>query len=90
MLGLNNFGPLVDIDTAKPPYGNSRRLISSADVGGKADRAHSSVTPGKATPKTPDGKFLYEDVWKYLFTHPIEQVGDPVKPEADCRLKLDK
>jgi hypothetical protein len=90
MLGLNNFGPLVDIDNTKPPYGNSRRLISSADVGGNADRAHSSVTPGKASPKSADGKFLYEDVWKYLFTHPEEQVGDPVKPEADCRLKLDK
>lgn len=90
MLKLNNFGPLVDVDTTKPPFGNSRRLISSADVGGNAERAHSSVTPGKASPKSPDGKFLYEDVWKYLFTHPVEQAGDPVKPEADCRLKLDK
>lgn len=90
MLGLNNFGPLVDIDTAKPPYGNSRRLISSADVGGNADRAHSSVTPGKASPKSPDGKFLYEDVWKYLYTHPVESVGDPVKPEADCQMNLRK
>lgn len=88
MLGLNNFGPLVDVDTTKPPYGNTRRLISNADVGGNAERAHSGVVPGKQCPKAADGKFIYEDVWRYLFTHPVEEAGDPVKPESDCRLDL--
>jgi len=88
MLGLNNFGPVVDIGEAKPPYGHTRRLVTAADVGGNAEKAHSCVTPGKNSPKDKDGNFLFEDVWRYLYTHPVEEAGDPVKPEADCRLDL--
>ena len=88
MLGLNQFGPLVNVDKEKPPYGNTRRLITDADVGGNAERAHSSVVPGKQAPKDASGKYLHEDVWRYLFTHSVEEAGDPVKPEADCRLDL--
>ncbi len=88
MLGLNQFGPLVNVDSAKPPYGNTRRLITEADVKGNAERAHGAVVPGKSTVKDAAGKLAYEDVWRYLFTHPIEEVGDPVKPEADCRMDL--
>lgn len=79
MLGLDQYGPVVDTDQAKPPYGNSRRLITAADVGGDAGRAHGAVTPGKNSPKDAAGKFLYEDVWRYLFTHPVEQTGEPVE-----------
>lgn len=90
MLGLNNFGPLVDIAKTKAPYGHTRRLISEADVGGNAEKAHGCVLPGKNSPKDKDGSFLFEDVWRYLYTQPIEEAGDPVKPEADCRLDLQK
>ncbi len=86
MLGLANFGPLVDVDEAEAPYGHSRRLITDADVGGNAEKAHNCVVPGKGSPKGPDGKLLYEDVWRYLFTSSIEEAGDPVKPEGDCKL----
>lgn len=85
MLDLHKFGPIVNVDESKPPYGNTRRLITAADVGNNADRAHSASTPGGASPKSKDGKYLYEDVWKYLYTHPIGETGQPVRPEERCR-----
>lgn len=84
MLELHKFGPIINIDDAKPPYSNSRRLITSADVGNDANRAHGASTPGKRSPKGKDGKLLYEDVWKYLYTHPVEKVGNNVSPEKRC------
>ncbi len=84
MLGLHKFGPVVNVDEASAPYGNTRRLISKADVGGNAGRAHSASTPGDASPKGKDGKFVYEDVWKYLFTHPVGETGKAVRVEEGC------
>jgi len=80
MLGLTPFGPIVDVDTQPPPYGHTRRLVSAADVGGDDKRAHSAVSPGAASPKAADGAHLYDSVWKYLFTHPVDQVGTPDAP----------
>jgi hypothetical protein len=84
MLGLHQFGAIINVDEAAPPYANSRRLISSADVGKNPDRAHSASTPGKNSPKSKDGKLLYESAWKYLYTHPVDQVGKSVPPEKRC------
>lgn len=72
LLGLETFGPVINVDEADPPYNNSRQLISKADVGDNPKRAHSASTPGTSSPKNEDGNYLYEDVWEYLFTHPIE------------------
>lgn len=84
LLGLNQFGSIENVDNALPPYNNTRRLISAADVKNDANRAHSSVTPGGASPKDKDGKYLYEPVWRYLFTHPVEAVGAPAEIDAAC------
>ena len=88
LLGLNQFGPIVKVDEAKPPYSNTRRLITDADVKGDAKRAHSSVVPGKAAPTDASGKFLHEEVWRYLFTHPADQVGQPVPHDESCQMDL--
>lgn len=88
LLGLNQFGPQVNVDQAKPPYDNTRRLVSDADVKGDAKRAHSCVTPGKASPADASGKFLYEDVWRYLFTHPVDKVGTATPNDGSCQLDL--
>ena len=85
MLGMHAFGPIVNVDDAEPPYSNTRRLISAADVGGDAGRAHSSVTPGRASPQDADGNLLYEPVWRYLFTHPVDAVGEATDEDPDCR-----
>jgi len=84
LLKLNQFGPIVNVDKTPAPYGNTRRLITDADVGGDAKRAHGSVEPGKSAVKDASGKFIHEDVWRYLFTHPVEEVGQAVPPDPNC------
>ena len=66
------------VDSAAPPYGHTRRLITAADVKGDAKRAHSSVVPGGAAVKNAAGGFIHEAVWRYLFTQPVDEVGAPV------------
>ena len=90
LLGLQEYGPIVNVDHAPAPYGNTRRLITDADVKNDPKRAHSSVTPGGAAPKDASGKFIHEDVWRYLFTHPVDDVGTAVPPDPDCKLDLRK
>lgn len=88
LLGLHAFGPIVNVDQMTPPYANTRRLITDADVKGDDKRAHSSVVPGGASAKSADGKFLHEAVWRYLFTHPVDQVGQATPPDEDCEKDL--
>jgi hypothetical protein len=90
LLGLHQFGPIVNVDNARPPFGDTRRLITAADVRGDAKRAHGSVTPGGAAVKDTSGKFVHEDVWRYLFTHPVEQTGQPVPADPNCLKDLRK
>jgi hypothetical protein len=88
LLGLHEFGPIVNVDQARPPYGNTRRLITDANVKNDAKRAHSSVVPGGAAVKNSSGEFIHEAVWRYLFTHPVDQVGKPTPPDESCRKDL--
>ena len=85
LMDLQQYGPVVNVDDAKPPYGNTRRLITAADVKGDHNRAHSSVVPGGAAVKN-GGVYLHEDVWRYLFTQPVEETGKPVPADPDCRM----
>lgn len=87
LLGLHQFGPIVNVDKAAPPYGNTRRLITDANVKDDAKRAHSSVVPGGAAVKDAAGKFIHEDVWRYLFTQPVEQTGQPVPRDPECKVE---
>ncbi len=84
MMGLNQFGPIVPVDSSAPPYENSRRLTTDADVKKDANRAHGSVTPGGSAVKGADGKLIHEPVWRYLYTHPADQVGTPTPTDPDC------
>jgi hypothetical protein len=86
LLGLHRFGPLVDVDKVAAPYGNSRRLITDSDVQKNAGRAHTTVVPGGTAGKDAAGKFIHEDVWRYLFTHPVEQTGQPVEMDPGCKM----
>lgn len=82
LLGLQQFGPVINVDQSAPPYGHSRRLITNAEVGGNRERAHNASAPGSAAIKV-DGKFIHEDVWRYLFTSPTEQTGTPEGENAE-------
>jgi hypothetical protein len=84
MLGLNQHGPIVNVDQSKPPFENTRRLVTDAEVKNDAKRAHSSVTPGGSAVKNSAGKFIHEAVWEYLFTHPAEKVGVPTAVDESC------
>lgn len=88
LIGLQKFGPIVDVDKMSSPYGNTRRLITAADVKGDANRAHGSVTPGKSAVKDASGKFIHEAVWRYLFNEPVDKVGQPVPHDPECRMDL--
>ncbi len=84
LLGMHQFGPIADVDKTPLPFGNTRRLTTAADVKGDDKRAHSSVVPGGAAVKDTAGKFVHEAVWRYLFTHPVENKGAPVPPDESC------
>ena len=90
LLGLNKVGPSVNTDEAKYPYGNSRRLITKYDVKGDANKAHGFVQVGKNPPKDAKGVPLQEDVWRYLFTSTVDEVGKPVPAEPETRMNLRK
>lgn len=87
LLGLHQHGPLVDVDQSRPPFGNSRRLITNSDVKNDSGRAHTMVVPGGSAGKDANGRFMHEAVWRYLFTHPVDQTGKAVPAEKDCELK---
>jgi len=80
MMGLNEFGPIVEVEKSHPPYENTRRLVTTADVGNDANRAHGSVT----SLKSKSGEPAFDKVWEYLFTHPVDQVGAATKPDESC------
>jgi hypothetical protein len=83
LLKMHNHGPIVNIDAAKLPYGNTRRLITNIDVKNNAGRAHTIVVPGG---KDLMGQWVYDEVFRYLFTHPIDQSGPAVPMDADCEM----
>ena len=80
LLGLAEFGPLVNVDEATSPFGHSRRLITNCDVDDNPRRAHSVVVKGEA----------WDVVWRYLYTHPVDQTGDPVPLDPRCEMNLRK
>ncbi|MCH1420666.1 MAG: BPSS1187 family protein [Akkermansiaceae bacterium] len=79
MLGLHQFGPIIDVDESKPPYANTRRLITNFDVKNDANRAHSSVTPGSRSYRGKDGNLRHDPVWRYLYTHPVDKIGQSTR-----------
>ena len=88
LLGLNKFGPIVNTDEVKAPFGHSRRLITKFDVKGDANKAHGFVQVNKNAPKDAKGNALQEEVWRYLFTSPVDEVGAPVPAETATRMDL--
>jgi hypothetical protein len=62
------------LEETKAPYWNPRRLITDFDVDRNANKAHGIVVWGER----------WKTVWKYLFTHPVGEVGKPVTKDPDC------
>ena len=87
LLRLQHFGPLVNVENTSAPFGNSRRLITDFDVKKDAKRAHTAVVPGGSAGKDPNGNFIHEKVWKYLFNHPVDQTGAAVEADTNCNMQ---
>ena len=84
LLGMHMYGAIENVEKSKPPYNNTRRLITDYDVKKNAKTAHSAVIPHKGSHMGKKGKFLHEPVWRYLFTHPVDSVGKPVPMDESC------
>lgn len=87
LLGMQEYGPVINVERKLFPFENSRRLISDCDMGGDSRRAHSGVLPNKKASKKADGTFRHEQVWRYLFMHPVTNVGQAVLPDTDCSMQ---
>ena len=86
LLKMHQFGPIVNVESAAPPFSNTRRLITDSDVKKDGRRAHTMVVPGGTAGKDADGKYIHEAVWRYLFTHPVEQVGESTPIDPACKM----
>eukprot|EP01043_Picozoa_sp_COSAG02_P052020 COSAG02_NODE_5550_length_4236_cov_4.498671_3_plen_347_part_00 len=91
LLGLEEYGGLVNVDVAEPPYGGSRMLITSCDVTSGTDTAamvgHCAVVPGHREIRGATGfvdatrrdEYTFEDCWRYMFTYPTSSAkGHPL------------
>jgi len=70
VLGLDKFGGPVDVDVAKPPFHDSRILVTDYPVKPMTSvRAHVSVVGDGLTPRTATGDLLFKPVWHYMLTN---------------------
>jgi hypothetical protein len=70
-LGLGALGPVVNVDSAAPPFGNSRRLQTNAapnpnPTGPSASPFHGAPVVDAVTPLDNNGIPLFRDIWIYL------------------------
>jgi len=63
--GMDQFGHVVDVDTASAPYGGSHQLVTGVEPA-SAGRYHGSVVSDRYTPKTADGTPVLLPVWQFL------------------------
>ena len=81
---------MVNTDEVKPPFGNTRRLTTAYEVGGDVNKAHSFVQVTKTGPRDAEGRLIQDEVWRYLFTAPVEVVGVAGGAELGTRMDLRK
>lgn len=63
-IGLAQFGPVINVDRAMPPYGLTHQLTSNLPV--PRDKYHPSVVVDAVLPLTGNGAPAYLPVWNYL------------------------
>lgn len=70
-LGLDQFGAAIRVESAGASFGSAHMLLTDLlpATGTYAD-AHPSVYMDIATPKSPNGKPLFESAWRYLLGTP--------------------
>ncbi len=68
-LGSYKFGEPADVDKVRPPYGNSRILVTNYPGSSiTSAEAHTMIMGDTRTPVGTDGIPLFKPVWTYMFT----------------------
>ncbi len=65
VIGLNAFGPVVNVEGKTAPYNNSHQLTTNITPA-QPGEFHGSVVVDRNTPKAKDGTPLLKEVWQYL------------------------
>lgn len=68
LLGLSDYGDMVNIDEVEIPYGNSHQLLT-ARLPATEGRFHGSIFNDAHTPKLNNGNPQFKKVWQYLCEH---------------------
>ncbi len=66
-LGMNAFGPLLDVAANSPPFSSTHKLSTSI-APAVAGQYHNSVITDNVTPLDPTGIPVYKPVWRYMMT----------------------
>jgi hypothetical protein len=65
-MSLGKLGPVVSVDGATPPYAKAHRLVTALPPpAGK--NPHGVTAAGAASPLSPDGRYLLDPAFRYLF-----------------------
>jgi hypothetical protein len=67
LLGMANYGTVVNIDGQQLPYNHSHRLITALNPS-RQGKYHASVATDRTTPKQSDGTPIFQQAWQYLFS----------------------
>jgi hypothetical protein len=66
--GMNDFGQVVNLDDAAPPYGATHSLTTNLDT--PTDNYHGCVAVDRNLALQADGTPVYKPVWEYLLATP--------------------
>jgi hypothetical protein len=83
--GMNAFGPVVNVESAAPPYGNTHSLTSNLDT--PTDNYHGSVAVDRNLALQADGIPVYKPVWEYLLSNTNQDDGPPAIASAQILKK---
>jgi hypothetical protein len=65
--GMNNFGPVVNVDATAPPYNNTHSLTSNLDA--PTGNYHGCIVVDRNLVLQSDGMPVYQPVWIYLLSN---------------------
>ena len=83
--GMDSFGPVVNVESAAPPYGNTHSLTSNLDT--PTDNYHGAVAVDRNLALQADGTPVYKPVWEYLLSNTIQDDGPPAITSAQILKK---
>lgn len=65
--GMPQFGPIVNVDTQTPPFGNTHSLTTDLPC----QVTHGCIVVDARLTRLPDGTPIYKPVWEYLLSNTV-------------------